>query len=96
VVVNGGPAWDLNFQFFQAVVGWSDRHVALAQTPGAGADAIRAAVVNPARLSPVRQMEPLTKSTLLFVDIGLFPVKPDLIAVLVKLAAALSHHERHI
>lgn len=37
--------------------GSGDRHVALAQTPGAVADAIRAAIVNPARLRPARQME---------------------------------------
>ncbi len=37
--------------------GSGDRHVALAQTRGAGADAIRAAIVNPAGLSPARQME---------------------------------------
>jgi tetratricopeptide (TPR) repeat protein len=37
--------------------GSGDRHVALAQTPGATAEGIRGAIVNPARLSPARQME---------------------------------------
>jgi tetratricopeptide (TPR) repeat protein len=37
--------------------GSGDRHMAIAQTPGAKPDAIRVAIVNPARLSPDRQME---------------------------------------
>ena len=37
--------------------GPGDRHIALAHTPGAKPESIRAAVVNPARLSPDRQME---------------------------------------
>ena len=37
--------------------GSGDRHVAIAQRAGAKPEAIRAAIVNPARLSPDRQME---------------------------------------
>jgi hypothetical protein len=37
--------------------GPTENHVRTAQTPGASADAIRAAIVNPARLSADRQLE---------------------------------------
>ncbi|MDE3168152.1 MAG: tetratricopeptide repeat protein [Acidobacteriota bacterium] len=37
--------------------GPGERHVQLASTPGANPAAVRAAIVNPARLSPARQME---------------------------------------